>query len=129
MKTALKRHGCPERVATDGLRRYAAAPDELANREKQEIGRRANRRAENSHLPCRRRERAMTRFRRMSTPQKSASIHASLHNHFSLERQFVTRQTCEERRSAALPEWQLLVNQAGAVIDRSASCRERFALN
>ena len=39
MKKALKRHGSPEAITTDGLRSYGAAMDELGNRQKQEIGR------------------------------------------------------------------------------------------
>ena len=47
MKKALKRHGSPETITTDGLRFYGAAMDELGNREKQEVGRYANNRVEN----------------------------------------------------------------------------------
>jgi putative transposase len=56
MKKALKRHGSPQTIPTDGLRSYKAALIELGNAEKQEIGRWANNRVENSHLPFRRRE-------------------------------------------------------------------------
>lgn len=108
MKKALKRHGSPHAITTDGLRSYRAAMDELGNAHKQEIGRWANNRCENSHLPVRRRERAMLRFRRMKTLQKFASVHASFHNHFSQERHLIDRQTYKERRSAALAEWQSL---------------------
>ena len=55
MKKALKRHGSPDGITTDGLRSYGAAMNELGNREKQEVGRWANNRVENSHLPFRRR--------------------------------------------------------------------------
>ncbi|MBB4861052.1 transposase-like protein [Novosphingobium chloroacetimidivorans] len=58
MKKALKRHGSPEAITTDGLRSYAAAMKEVGNRDKQQAGRWANNRVENSHLPFRRRERA-----------------------------------------------------------------------
>jgi putative transposase len=51
MKKALKRHGSPEAITTDGLRSYRAAMGELRNTEKQEIGRWANNSVENSHLP------------------------------------------------------------------------------
>lgn len=77
MKKALKRHGSPEAITTDGLRSYRAAVTELGNAEKQDIGRWTNDRVENSHLAFRRRERAMLRFRRMKTPQKFASVHAT----------------------------------------------------
>ena len=105
MKRALKRHGSPAAIVTDGLKSYRAAMTDLGNEQKQEIGRHANNRAENSHLPFRQRERAMLRFRRMKTLQKFASVHASVSNHFNLERRLVDRQTFKERRSAAVAEW------------------------
>ena len=64
-----------------------------------------NNRAENAHLPFRRRERAMQRFRRMKTLQKFSSVHAQVHNHFTQERHLIDRQTYKQRRSAALAEW------------------------
>jgi len=103
MKKALKRHGSPEVITTDGLRSYGAATNELGNRQK-EVGRWANNRVENSHLPLRRRERAMLRFRKMKSLQKFASVQANLSNHFDLERHLVDRQTYKERRSAAFAE-------------------------
>jgi putative transposase len=108
MKKALKRHGTPEAITTDGLRSYRAAMNELGNAHKQEVGRWANNRIEGSHTPLRRRERAMLRFRQMKSLQKFASVHASLHNHFSSERHLVDRQTYKQRRSAALAEWRNL---------------------
>ena len=51
MKKALKRHGSPTAITTDGLRSYGAAMKELGNGEKREVGRWANNRAENSHQP------------------------------------------------------------------------------
>jgi putative transposase len=108
MKKPLKRHGAPAAITTDGLRSYRAAMTQLGNATKQEIGRYANNRAENSHLPFRRRERAMLRFRQMRSLQKFASVHASLHNHFAQERHLVDHTTFKERRSAALGEWQML---------------------
>ena len=81
---------------------------ELSNLDRREMGRWKNNRAENSHLPFRRRERAMLRFRRMKTLQKFASIHASVHNHFAHERHLVDRQTHKTRRAVALAAWQSL---------------------
>jgi putative transposase len=83
-----------------------AAMNELGNDEKQEVGRWANNRVENSHLPFRRREQAMLRFRKMKTRQKFAPVH----NHFSLERHLIDRQTYRERRSAALAACQGLAS-------------------
>ena len=108
MKKTLKRHGQAEMIVTDGLRSYSAAMRELGNSERQETGRWLNNRVENSHLPFRRRERAMLKFRRMKSLQRFASVHASVHNHFNPERHLVDRQTFKQRRSAALAEWQKL---------------------
>ena len=105
MKKALKRHGSREKITTDGLASYKAAMKDLGNTDKQEVGRWANNRVENSHLPFRRRERAMLRFRQMKSLQKFASVHANVHNHFYLERHLVDRKTFKERRSAALVHW------------------------
>jgi putative transposase len=83
--------------------------NELGIADKQEVGRWANSRVENNHLPFRRRERAMLQFRPMKSLQKFASVHANVHNHFNLERHLVDRQTFKERRSAALAEWQMVM--------------------
>ena len=109
MKKALKRDGSPEDISTDGLRSYKAAMNELRNADKQEVGRWANKRAENSDLPFRRGERAMLRFRRMKSLQKFASVHAAVHNHLNQKRHLIDRQTYKERRPAALAEWQTLL--------------------
>ncbi|WP_040717848.1 IS6 family transposase, partial [Caenibius tardaugens] len=109
MKKALKRHGQADKIVTDGLRSYPAAMRDLGNLERREMGRYLNNRAENSHLPFRRRERAMQRFRQMKSLQKFAFVHASLTNHFNSERHLVDRQTFKLRRSAALAEWQSLM--------------------
>ena len=105
LKKSLKRHGHAEEIVTDRLRSYGAALRDLGVSEKQETRRWANNRAENSHQPFRRRERAMLRFRRMQTLQKFASVHASIHNHFNQERGLHSRQNYKANRTAALAEW------------------------
>ena len=109
MKKLMRRHGPAKAITTDGLRSYKAAMTELGNADKQEVGRWANNRVENSHLPFRRRERAMQRFRRMKTLQQFASVHASFHNHFNQDRHLICRQDYKARRSAALAEWKTLM--------------------
>ena len=105
LKKTLKRHGRADEIVTDRLRSYGAALKELGIRDRQETSRWANNRAENSHQPFRRRERAMLRFRRMRTLQKFASVHASVHNHFNQERTLYSRQNFKANRAAALAEW------------------------
>ena len=108
IKKAMKRHGRPRAIVTDGLRSYGAALREIGAADRHETGRRLNNRVENSHLPFRRRERAMSRFRRMTTLQKFCSVHAQVHNLFSQERHLVSRKIYRQRRSAALAEWRSL---------------------
>ncbi len=105
LKRAMKRYGQPKAIVTDRLRSYRAAMDVIGNGAGQECGRWLNNRAENSHQPFRRREGAMSKFRDVKTLQKFASVHASIHNHFNLERHLIDRVTFKENRSAALAEW------------------------
>lgn len=105
LKKTMRRHGRSEKFVTDELRSYGAALKELGAASKQETGRWLNNRAENSHLPFRRRERAMLRFRRTKTLQKFASVHASVSNHFNQERSLSNRDNFKINRAAALAEW------------------------
>ena len=65
LRKMMKRFGPPHVIVTDKLRSYGAAMKVIGNVARQETGRWKNNRAENSHLPFRRRERAMHRFRSM----------------------------------------------------------------
>ena len=109
LRKALKGHGQAEKIVTDGLKSYPSAMRELGIEDRREMGRWLNNRAENSHLPLRRRERVMQRFRRMKSLQKFASVHANIHNHFNSDRHLIDRQTYKTRRSVALAEWQNLM--------------------
>ena len=105
LKKAMRKHGRPEVIVTDKLRSYGAALKELGAGARQETGRWLNNRAENSHLPFRRRERAMLRFRRMRSLQKFAAVHPSVFNHFNQERSLSSRPHFKATRAAALAEW------------------------
>ena len=108
LKRTMKRYGRPEVIVTDRLRSYRAAMREIGNEARQVTGRWLNNRAENSHQPFRRRERAMAKFRTPATLQKFAAVHASVHNHFNQERHLHTRKNFKLNRSAALAEWRQL---------------------
>ena len=108
LKRAMKRYGRPDVVITDRLRSYRAAMKEIGNETRQVTGRWLNNRAENSHQPFRRRERAMAKFRSVNSLQKFASIHSSVHNHFNQERHLNNRENFKARRAAALTEWRQL---------------------
>ena len=105
LKKIMKRHGQPRAVVTDRLRSYRAAMKIIGNESTQEIGRWKNNRCENSHLPFRRREYAMLKFRRMRSLQKFVSVHSSIHNHFNQERHLYSRDNFKLNRSVALSEW------------------------
>ena len=105
----MRKHGRPEVIVTDRLRSYGAALKEIGNADRQETGRWLNNRAENSHLPFRRRERAMLRFRRLRSLQKFAAVHASVYNLFNAERSLSSRSNFKLNRAAALAEWRALL--------------------
>ena len=105
LRKSMKRYGQPQVLVTDKLRSYGAAMKAVGNILKQETGRWLNNRAENSHLPFRRRERAMLRFRQMRCLQKFAAVHSSVHNHFNQERHLYSRDIFNLNRAAALAEW------------------------
>ena len=105
LKRAMKRYRQPKVIVTDRLRSYRAAMNVIGNGADQECGRWLNNRAENSHQPFRRREGAMSKFRDVKTLQKFAAVHASIHNHFNLDRHLIDRATFRQNRSAALAEW------------------------
>ncbi len=105
LKRAMKRYGRPKTIVTDRLCSYRAAMKDLGIEQRQICGRWLNNRAENSHQPFRRREGAMARFRDVRTLQKFASAHASIHNHFNLDRHLNRRSVSKQNRSAALAEW------------------------
>jgi len=111
LRKLLRRHSSAQEFVTDRLHSYGAALKELGISDRQQTGRWANNRPENSHLPFRRRERAMLRFRRLLSLQKFSSVRASVFNHFNhfnQERALYSRQSFKPNRAAALAEWRAL---------------------
>ena len=108
LRKLMKRHGQAQEIVTDRFASYRAAMRDLGSTDKQTTGRWLNNRVENSHLPFRRRERAMQRFRKMRSLQKFASVHSSVYNHFNQERSLTRRDQFKETRTAALNEWRSL---------------------
>ncbi len=108
LKRTMKRYGGPRSIVTDRLRSYRSAMKVLGNTAIQECGRWLNNRAENSHQPFRRRERAMAMFRDVKTLQKFAAAHASIHNHFNQDRHCNRREIFKQNRAGALAEWRQL---------------------
>ncbi|SDJ38525.1 putative transposase [Lutimaribacter saemankumensis] len=65
LRKLMRRYGQPDVLVTDRFPSYKAALRDMGCEDRQACGRWLNNRVENSHLPFRRRERAMQRFRRM----------------------------------------------------------------
>ena len=72
----MRKHGSPKIITTDKLASYGAALREIGVVDRQLCGGRSNNRCENSHLPFRRRERAMQRFKTVAALQKFVSYHS-----------------------------------------------------
>ena len=108
LKKTMRRYGRPEAIVSDLLRSYGAALRAIGAEHLHETGRWLNNRAENSHLPFRRRERAMQRFPRIRSLQMFAATHASVTNHFNTDRDLTTRSIFKANRAAALAEWRQL---------------------
>ncbi|OSQ51260.1 IS6 family transposase [Marivita geojedonensis] len=108
LRKLMRRYGQPEVLVTDRLASYKAALRDMGCEDRQACGRWLNNRVENSHLPFRRRERAMQRFRRMRSLQKFVSVHSSVFNHFNKDRSLSKRDHFKQNRTAALAEWRSL---------------------
>jgi transposase-like protein len=107
LRRLLKNQGyIPEAIVTDGLASYRAALKILRCQDRHQPGRlRDNNRAENSHLPIRRRERKMQRFKSQGQAQRFVSTHSAIYNTFNLQRHLVSRNTLRTFRAAARAEW------------------------
>ena len=104
MKT-MKKHGSPLVITTDKCPSYRATFKVIGVEDRQLCGGRSNNRCENSHLPFRRRERGMQKFRSPAMLQKLTSVHAQIYNHFNHERHLENRQAYKQKRATALAEW------------------------
>lgn len=108
LRKLLKNQGyVPERIVTDGLASYRAALKVLKCEKLHQPGRlRDNNRVENSHLPVRRRERKMQRFKSQGQAQRFVSTHSAIYNVFNLQRHLISRKALWTFRAAASAAWQ-----------------------
>ena len=96
----------PQSITTDGPGSYAAAMKQLELIHVHLPGRlRENNRAENSHLPIRRRERKMQRFKTPASTQRFLSTHAAIYNVFNTQRHLISRKTLRVFRGNAGAAW------------------------
>ncbi|HEX3500053.1 MAG TPA: DDE-type integrase/transposase/recombinase, partial [Stellaceae bacterium] len=96
----------PEAIVTDGLASYVSALKDLARQDRHKPGRlRENNRAENSHLPIRRRERKMQLFKSQASAQRALTTHAAIYNTFYTQPHLINRSTLRRFRSDAANAW------------------------
>lgn len=108
LRKLLKNQGfVPDTIVTDGLASYKAAMRDLGSKSRHRPGRlRDNNRVENSHLPVRRRERKMQRFKSQGQAQRFVSNHSAIYNTFNIQRHLISRNTMRQFRDSAMAEWQ-----------------------
>ncbi len=106
MKKLLKKLGfAPTRVVTDKLASYPAAFKAIGLSAEHDRGLRANNRAENSHLPIRRRERKQQDFKSPGSAQRFLSVHAATHNTFYHQRHLTNRANYKQLRAGSFDAW------------------------
>jgi putative transposase len=112
MRKLLKKQGmAPDEWVTDKCPAYGAALRELKlTRAPHTRRKRANNRAESSHVPVRRRERKLQGFKSPSSAQLFLSLHAATYNTFTVSRHFTTARTYRLFRAEAFEAWR---NAAG----------------
>lgn len=97
----------PKTIVTDGLSSYVSALRELGLADRHRPGRlRENNRAENFHLPIRRRERKMRGFKSQSSVQRFLTTHAAVYNTFYTQQHLISRPTLRRFRGEALTAWE-----------------------
>jgi transposase-like protein len=100
----------PEKIVTDGLGSYQAALSQLGMRHVHSPGRlRENNRAENSHLPIRRRERQQQLFKSQSSAPRFLTTHAAIYNTFCAQRHLISRPNLRRFRAGADAAWAVAV--------------------
>jgi putative transposase len=107
MRKLLRKQGvAPNQWVTDKCPAHGAA---LRNLQLDGIphirGKRLNNRAESSHVPVRRRERKLQRFKSAAAAQRFLSMHAATYNTFNLCRHLTTARSHRRFRADAIAAW------------------------
>jgi len=95
----------PRRMITDKLGFYAAGRRQIMPAIEHRSHKGLNNRAENSHLPLRRRERAMQRFRSPGTLQRFVAVFSAVRNHFVPPRSRRSALATHFHRLDAMAQW------------------------
>lgn len=106
LRRLIKRLGyIPKRIITDKLRSYGAAKREIAPGLDHWSHKGLNNRAENSHLPFRKRERTMQNHRSPGGLQRFVATHSAARNYFSVPARRRSALTIRYHRLEAFDAW------------------------
>ncbi|MBM7049015.1 IS6 family transposase, partial [Rhizobium lusitanum] len=109
----MKNQGClPKRIVTDKLRSYGAARRQLMPTVEHRSHKGLNNRAENSHLPLRKRERVMQRFRAPGALQRFVSVFSAGRNLFVPAPSKRSAIAIHLHRLAAMAHWKVVTGTA-----------------
>ena len=109
----LKKQGvAPKRIITDKLASYGAAQREVMPDVEHRSHKGLNNRAENSHLPFRRRERVIQGFRSPRYPQRFVSVFSAVRNLFVPPRSRRSARATHLHRIDAMAAWKVAANVA-----------------
>jgi len=96
----------PETIVTDKLASYRAAARDIGLSDRHRPGgMRENNRAENSHLPIRRRERKQQKFKSQGSAQRFLATHSAVYNTFNTQPHLISRPTLRHFRAGAHQAW------------------------
>lgn len=102
----LKRQGsAPKRMITDKLRSYGAAKRQVLLNVEHWSHKGLNNRAENSHLPLRKRQRGMQGFRSAGALHRFVAVFSAIRNLFVPTRSRKSAEACRRHRQAAFRIW------------------------
>ena len=102
----LKKQGlAPKRIVTDKLCSYGAAKRDVMPAIEHRSHKGLNNRAENSHLPLRKRERVMQGFRSVGGLQRFISVFSAVRNHFVPSHQKHSALATHVHRIRAMAQW------------------------
>jgi|TARA_R100000231_G_C5265402_1_gene146953 transposase-like protein len=118
IKKLLKKQGFAPTLITDKLKSYHKAFRILGLNTEHIDNKRANNRAENSHLPIRKQERKMQKFKSPGSAQKFLNIHSATYNIFYTQRHLITRTYFKECRSEAFGIWKSATTAACVLLLR-----------
>ena len=107
MRKLLKKQGfAPTKIITDKLKSYHKAFRIIGLTAEHIDNKRSNNRAENSHLPIRRRERKMQKFKSPGLAQRFLNIHSATYNIFYVQRHLINRNYLKQCRAESFDIWE-----------------------